>query len=501
MKRLKKILIVGGGTAGWMAAAALAKTLGRNYCDIELIESDLIGTVGVGEATIPQILLFIKMLGLDEQEFMRETNATFKLGIQFVNWSEPGSSYIHAFGDVGRSMEGIPFYHYWLKMRSVGKASEIDDYTLSSLACHQKKFMKSIDAGDSPLSNIAYAYHFDAARVAKYLREKAESWGVIRTEGKVVKAALDERGYIKSVQMEDGCIKMADFFIDCSGFKGLLIEQVLNTGYEDWSHWLPCNSAVAAQCKTVEAPVPYTRSTALSAGWQWRIPLQTRAGNGYVFCDKFISDQQAMDTLISNMESEPTTTPKILRFKTGRRKKVWNKNCLSLGLASGFMEPLESTSIHLVQSTLSKFFSFFPHCGFDKVDIDEFNRQVNFELERIRDFLILHYVATKRNDSDFWNFCRNMEIPETLRQKIDQFVCSGRIFRFNNEMFSDLSWFEVMLGQGLVPGGYNPLVDVIPENTLDDRLESIKRVIKNSLAHMPSHEEFIKQYCAVNFDE
>ncbi|ABD80358.1 tryptophan halogenase family protein [Saccharophagus degradans] len=494
---IKKILIVGGGTAGWMAAAAMGKLLKSRLCDIELIESEEIGTVGVGEATIPQLQLFNKLLEIDEDEFVRETSGSFKLGIQFVNWGEIGSSYIHAFGDVGKNMEGIPFYHYWLRAFNSGLATHIDDYTLSSLACHQERFMRSVDAGNSPLSNIAYAYHFDATKYAKYLRKYAESKGVVRTEGKVVETVLHDDGFIKGVRLESGEFKEADLFVDCSGFRGLLIEEALKTGYEDWSHWLPCNAAVAVGCESSGDPLPYTRATAHSAGWQWRIPLQHRIGNGHVFCEKYMGEDEATSILLNNLDGAPIGTPRTLRFKTGHRKKFWNKNCVTLGLASGFMEPLESTSIHLVQTALAKLFSFFPNKNFDEVDIDEYNRQTQFEYERIRDFLILHYCATNRNDSEFWNYCRTMDLPEALVQKMDQFKCNGRIFRHNYELFSDLSWFEVMLGQGIMPSGYSPLVDVFSDEELKRRMDSIKGVVQRSVEKMPKHQEFINLHCKV----
>jgi len=493
--KINKILILGGGTAGWMAAAALSKVLGNDFCQIQLVESEQIGTVGVGEATIPQIQLYNQLLGFDEDEFVRKTQATFKLGIQFVDWDKPGSSYFHAFGDVGKDMDGVHFYQYWLKMRAQGKAAHIDEYTLTAMACHENRFMRSIDAGNSPLSNIAYAFHFDAGLYAKYLRELSEAKGVVRTEGKVVKTNLREDGFIHSVQLDDGNEYQADFFIDCSGFKGVLIEEALQTGYEDWSHWLPCDRAVAVPCASAGEPWSYTRSTARKAGWQWRIPLQNRIGNGHVYCSKYMSDEEATQILLENLDGEALAEPKLLRFVTGKRNKSWNKNCLALGLAAGFMEPLESTSIHLVQSALSKLFSFFPNKNFDQEDIDEYNRQIDFEYERIRDFLILHYYATERNDSPFWDYCRTMPVPPELTQKIEQFKRNGRIARFNNEMFNDLSWFEVMYGQGIRPESYHALVDAFSDEELQRRLDSIKSVVRKSTDYMPGHQEFIDKHC------
>ncbi|MGQ8366655.1 tryptophan halogenase family protein [Glaciecola sp. 1036] len=494
-QKLSKIIILGGGSAGWMTAAALGRVLKGKYCDIQLIESDDIATVGVGEATIPQILLYNDLIGLDENEFVKRTQGTFKLGIQFCNWDQIGNSYYHAFGEVGKNMEGVPFYHYWMKMRAMGKADHLDEYTLTSLASTEKRFMRSIKAGNSPLSNIAYAFHFDAGLYAKYLRELSEQAGVVRTEGKVVSVQQHDDGAIKSLTLDDGSVHEADFFIDCSGFRGLLIEQTLKTGYDDWSHWLPCDRAVTVPCAKAGDPWPFTRATAQKAGWQWRIPLQHRTGNGHVYSSKFMSDDEAKEILLQNIDGEPLAEPRIIKFVTGKRKKFWNKNCLAIGLSSGFMEPLESTSLHLVQAAISKFFSFFPGKQMCPSDVDEFNRQMDFDFERIRDFLILHYHVTKRDDTPFWQYCRTMSIPDSLQQKIDQFEENGRIFRFNNEMFSDLSWFEVMYGQGLRPKGYHSLVDVFSEQELDKRLESIKSVIRRSADYMPPHQQYIDEHC------
>lgn len=496
--RIKSIVIVGGGTSGWMTAAGLSKMIKKNnFCNVRLIESEDIGTVGVGEATIPQIQVYNKFLDLDENEFIRKTQGTFKLGIQFVNWHTIGEKYIHAFGDVGKDIDSIQFYHYWLKMSQKGKASSLDDYTISGLASYKGKFMRPIDAGNSPLSNIAYAFHFDAGLYARFLREYAETRGVIRTEGKVVNTELNpDNGFIDAVILESGERVEADLFIDCSGFRGLLIEQALKTGYEDWTHWLPCDRAWAVPCESAPTLTPYTRSTAHSAGWQWRIPLQHRIGNGHVFASKFMSEDEACSILLNNLDGKPLAEPRMLKFVTGKRNKFWNKNCVAIGLSSGFMEPLESTSIHLIQSTISRLLSFFPNKNFDQEDIDEFNRQAHFEVDRIRDFLILHYHATDRTDSDFWNYCRTMSIPDTLKQKMDQFKKNGRIYRTNNEMFNDLSWLEVMHGQGLRPNAYHALVDILSEEEIEKRLDSVKAVIARSVEVMPTHEQYIAENCA-----
>ncbi|TLM75206.1 tryptophan halogenase family protein [Microbulbifer harenosus] len=494
---IRKVVIVGGGTAGWMAAAALSKVMKNRFCDIELVESESIGTVGVGEATIPQIQVFNRMLGLNEDEFLRKTCGTFKLGIQFVDWGRKGDSYIHAFGEVGRDMEGIPFYHYWLKEHLRGGSQDIGEYTLTALAALRGRFMRSVDAGNSPLSNIAYAFHFDAGLYAQFLREYAEQRGVVRSEGVVTKAQLHpDSGFIESIHLDDGRIIEGDLFIDCSGFRGLLIGETLGVGYEDWRHWLPCDSAWAVPCEGDGNPIPYTRSTAQAAGWQWRIPLQHRIGNGHVFSSRFMDDADARTILLRNLDGAPLSDPKLLRFTTGKRDKFWHRNCVALGLASGFMEPLESTSIHLVQSAIARLLSLFPNRNFDRVDIDEYNRLTHFEMDRIRDFLILHYCATERDDSEFWNYCRTMEIPDTLAQKIEQFRANGRIVRANSELFNELSWMEVMLGQGVIPRGYHPLVDAMPEEMFVGRMREIKSVIERSVEAMPSHKAFIASHCA-----
>ena len=494
--RIKKIVIVGGGTAGWMSAAALAKLLKNQYCQIQLIESSEIGTVGVGEATIPQIQLFNRLLEIDENDFMRKTQATFKLGIQFENWSHIGSAYMHAFGDVGRDMDGIQFYHYWLKLFQQGKAHSLIDYTLNNKAALAGKFMRSVDAGNSPLSNIAYAFHFDAGLYAAYLRALAEGRGVARSEGKIVATKINsDSGFIESVTLASGECAAADLFIDCSGFRGILLGDALGVGYESWNHWLPCDRAWAVACESDAEPIPYTRAIAHSAGWQWRIPLQHRIGNGHVFSSQYMSEDEAAGILLRNLDGSPLSEPRLLQFNTGKRKMAWHKNCVAIGLSSGFMEPLESTSLHLVQSSLARLMSMFPNKNFDQEDIDEFNRQTDFEVEKIRDFLILHYHATARQDSAFWNDCRTMSVPAALSRKINQFKKNGRICRDSAEMFSELSWFEVMLGQGIKPRAYHPLVDVMSEEDIMRRMVGIKSVIEKSVNVMPSHADFIAEHC------
>lgn len=493
---IKKILIVGGGTAGWMAATAISKFISKNQCDIHLIESGQEPSVGVGEATIPQIQVFNQTIGLDEDEFLKRTQGTFKLGIEFVNWGKLGERYIHAFGEVGRNMHFLPFYHYWWKQRQKNCAEDISRYTLNTMACHQNKFMRPVNAGDSPLSNISYAFQFDAGLYAQLLRERAEAQGVKRTQAHITEVATNEStGLISSVSLEDGTKIEADFFIDCSGFKSILIEGALKVGFEDWSHWLPCDSAWAVPCERQEPLLPYTRATAQSAGWQWRIPLQHRTGNGHVFSSRYMDNQTAKDILLKNIDAKPIASPRLIKFKTGKRNKIWHKNCVALGLASGFMEPLESTSIHLVQTAIARLMAMFPNKDFNQSVIDDFNRQVDFEYTTIRDFLVLHYKATKRDDSDFWRYCRDMPIPETLAQKIDAFKACGNIHRFNNELFNETSWIEVLYGQGVYPKSHHPLTDSIADAEIEQRLKRISEVVANSVDYMPSHKDFIDKHC------
>jgi tryptophan halogenase len=496
--KIKKIIILGGGTSGWMTAAALGKTFKNTSVSIQVIESEQIGTVGVGEATIPQIQYYHQLIGIDENEFMKQTQATFKMGIKFVDWGKIGSDYHHAFGQSGKDIGGVKFYQYWLKMKALGKAKKYEDYTLNALASEEKRFMRSIDAGNSPLSNISYAFHFDASLFAKYLRKLSEGWGVKRTEGKVTKVNQQNNGFIKSLTLEDGSEHHADFFIDCSGFKALLIGEALTSEFEDWGHWLPCDRAVAVASKSVEEPWSYTQAQAHQAGWQWRIPLQHRVGNGHVYSSKFMSDEEAKKILLDNIKGQPLAEPKLIKFKTGHRKESWKNNCLSIGLSSGFLEPLESTSLHLVQYGIEQLLHFFPTMSFDQEDINEYNKQANFEFERIRDFIILHYKVTSRDDSDFWNYCRTMEVPETVTQKIEQYKKNGHIFRFENEMFDYPSWFQVMNGQGLIPQGYNPFVDALSEQQLEAAMNNISSVMRKSVDFMPSHQEYIRQNCKAN---
>jgi tryptophan halogenase len=501
---IQDIVIVGGGTAGWMTAAALSTVLRDRY-RIRLVESDEIGIVGVGEATIPMIQRFNRVLGIDENEFMRETQGSFKLGIEFVNWGRLGDRYMHGFGRVGQDLWTVPFDQYWHRMRALGRAHPLEAYSITRMASLANKFMPARpEIENSPLADITYAYHFDASLYARFLRRFSEQRGVVRIEGKISHATRRgegaHAGHIDAVVLESGERVEGEFFIDCSGFRGLLIEQTLQTGYEDWTHWLPCDRALAVPCESVSPLTPYTRSTAHQAGWQWRIPLQHRTGNGHVYCSRFISDDEAAATLLANLDGKPLADPRPIKFTTGMRRKMWNENVVAVGLASGFLEPLESTSIHLIQSAIQQIIDFFPDRGFDATDIDEFNRNSRFHYERIRDFIILHYHVNQRDDSPFWKACADMSIPAALQEKIDLFKSHGRIQRFNNELFTEVGWLQVMEGQGLVPKRHHPLASLQSEETTAEYLESVRDVIAKCVAVMPDHAQYIAEHCAARKD-
>jgi tryptophan halogenase len=497
-QRIRNIVIVGGGSAGWMTAAALAKALDRD-CSIRLVESEEIGIIGVGEATVPHLSVFNKMLGIDEADFVRQTMGTFKLGVQFVDWQKPGKTYVHGFGTmIGLDVGMLPFHHYWLRARQVGQVSDIGDYSLNTLAAPRGKFMVSaIDApANTPLANIAYAYHFDTGLYGRYLRHHAQSMGVQRTEGKVCNTVLRPHdGFVEAIVMESGEVIQADLFIDCSGFRGLLIEQALHTGYEDWDHWLPTDRAVTVGCEAVRPPTPYTRATAQAAGWQWRIALQHRVGNGHVYAGRYLSDDEAAATLLHNLDGRATGDPRLIRFRAGTRKQAWNRNVVAIGLSSGFLEPLESTGIFLIQSAVMRLLNLFPQKDFSQALIDRYNAQSRFEIERIRDFLILHFHATERDDTPFWNYCRTMEIPETLRSTMALFKESGQFIRNADELFGLVSWVQVMLGQGIMPKHYHPIADQMPEKELHYLIAHVQQVIATCVDAMPPHQDFIDRYC------
>lgn len=493
--KIKKVVIVGGGTAGWIAAASLAKLLGP-VVSITLVESEAIGTVGVGEATIPQIRRLNGILGLDEFEFVKETKASFKLGIEFNNWGQIGDSYLHTFGDAGINLSSLHFHQYWLRGHQAGLTDCLWDYSLHHKVAYDHKFGKLERVGNTSMTGLSYAYHFDAGLYARYLRKTAEELGANRVEGRITETKLkNESGYIESVVLENGEVIDGDIFIDCSGFRGLLIGQALGVEYVDWSNWLPCNRAAAVASKSTDPLLPYTKATAHKAGWQWRIPLQHRTGNGHVFCDQFISEDEATQTLLDNLEGNPLSDPKLLKFTTGRRESFWRKNCVSLGLASGFLEPLESTSIHLIQSNVSKLIELFPDKTFKPANIQEYNRQVAHEYDLIRDFLILHYHLTQRDDSKFWRYCRDMEVPESLKAKMELFAGQGLLYKDPEDLFRESSWVQVMLGQNLVPRSYHPMADRINERQLKEFFGSIKAIIEKSTSPLPPHQAFIDHYC------
>ena len=489
MNTIKKIVIAGGGTAGWMAAASLSKLLGKNL-QISLIESDDIPTVGVGEATIPSMLILHKLLDIKEQDFVAAVNGTFKLGIGFENWRAIDEDYIHSFGYTGKDHWAAGFQHFWLKAQRAGIGKEFGQYCPELVAAQQGKFAV---LANQPLN---YAYHIDAGLYAKFLRVIAEENGATRVEGKIVEVATDdESGHIRSVRLESGTVLEGDLFIDCTGFRGLLIEQTLHTGYDDWSHWLPCDSAVPVQTRSVGPPIPYTRAIARDAGWQWRIPLQSRVGNGLVFCSRYLSDDEATQTVLDNIEGEPITEPRIIRFRTGKRRRHWNKNCVAMGLASGFIEPLESTSIHLIQRAIIRLMQMFPYSGIREPEVNEFNKQMDAEIENIRDFIVLHYHVTNRDDTRFWRHCRSMSIPESLQHRIDLFRQTGRVFKVDSELFGENSWIQVMLGQGLLPEQYHPIVDQMTDDELRRFMHGAEAFVAQQVGRLPGHQEFIDHYC------
>ena len=495
---INRVVIVGGGTAGWMAAAILSQAF-KGRLSIELIESEEIGTVGVGEATIPQIAMFNEYLKFDEHDFIARTNGSMKLGIEFVNWGQLGDRYIHTFGYIGQDRDLIGFHHYWLRARTLGLKQGMWDYSLHELASNANKFERLRNHGN--FSQMGYAYHFDAALYARFLRGYAEERGVRRTEGRIVDVTLNgQTGHVASVTLESGREVAGQLFLDCSGFRGLLIEGALKTGYENWSDMLPCDRALAVPCESVKPLTPYTRSTARKAGWQWRIPLQHRIGNGHVYCSNFISDDEAASVLMANLDGKALADPKPLRFVTGKRKKAWNRNVVSLGLASGFLEPLESTSIHLIQSGLARLLQLFPNQDFCQADIDQFNEETDIEYLMIRDFLVLHYHLNQRTDSDFWIHCREMTVPESLTHRLELFAANGRIHQDRRDLFSEPSWLQVLVGQNLIPRGYNPIADNMDANELFTYLASIKGAYQQAVGRMPDHAEWLAKNAPARFD-
>lgn len=486
---VRKVVIAGGGTAGWVTAAALSRQLG-DMIDIQLVESDEIATVGVGEASIPTMPTFHRLLRIDEQEFMRASNATFKLGISFENWEALGQKYLHSFGETGKDTWVADFHHFWLRARELGFGGEFGDYCLELQAALADKFALSKGTG-----GLNYAYHLDAGLYAAFLRRISEAAGVTRTEGKINRVAQDpDSGWITALHLDDGSTIDGDLFIDCTGFRGLLIEQTLQTGFEDWSHWLPCNRALAVQTES-HGCVPYTRSIARSAGWQWQIPLQNRVGNGLVYASDYLSDTQAEAELLQGLDGKPLNDPRLIRYQTGRRKKAWNKNCIAFGLSSGFVEPLESTSIHLVMIGVTRLLQLFPFDRISEPLAARFNQLADAELEGIRDFIILHYHVTQREDTAFWRYCREMSVPESLAQRIALFRDHAQAYQGDNELFRVDSWVQVMLGQGLLPRHYHPMAKAMQAEQLRQFLQNLQGGIANTVASLPTHKNFVQQYC------
>jgi tryptophan halogenase len=495
-RSLSELVIVGGGTAGWMTAAAFARQWSAPGRQITLVESDEIGTVGVGEATIPPIAAFNAMLGIDEADFIRQTKATFKLGIEFTDWTRVGHSYFHPFGQYG-AIADIPFHHYWMKAGA--DVGELGEYSLCDVAARMGRMANPSPDPDKVTSSLRYAYHFDAGLYAQYLRSYAEKLGVKRIEGKAVEVGQNnETGSIASLTLDDGRQVTGDFFIDCSGFRGLLIEQALEAGYCDWSHWLPCDRALAVPSANEDTIPTKTRSTALSSGWQWKIPLQHRTGNGHVYASDFISDDAAERQLRDGIEGELLAEPRKLFFKTGKRRTFWDKNCAAIGLSAGFLEPLESTSIHLIQTGITKLLSLLVDDFEASQEAEEYNRTMHRQFDFIRDFLILHYHCVERDDSEFWRYCRSMEIPDSLSHKIELFRSSGRVFRLEDELFDVSNWVAVFIGQNVMPTRYDPRVDAMPRDAMNTMLANIHRAIHQTAQNMPKHREYIAQRTAQN---
>lgn len=490
------VTIVGGGTAGWMTAAALVKLLPKR-CTVHLVESEAIGIVGVGEATLPHIRAFNERLGIDEAEFMAVTRATFKLGIEFNDWGRIGDSYIHPFGSFGRGLNEVNFHHYWVRLKQEDPSiPDLQAFSMAIAMCRAGRFDWPDPDPMSIGATMGYAYQFDATLFAPYLRRLAETAGVRRTEGRVVTVQRSgESGNIESVTLENGDVITGDLFIDCSGFVSLLLGGMLDEPFESWSHWLPCDRAQAVPCRTATALTPYTSAIAMPAGWRWRIPLQHRTGNGYVYASDFISDEDARVALLGAVEGEPLAEPRVLRFTAGRRRRSWVRNCIAVGLASGFLEPLESTSIYLIQAAITGLIELFPDAGESAVDRDEFNRLIDVEYDRIRDFLILHYCATERDDTPFWDYVRTMPLPDSLAEKIDLFRRRGRVVKYREGVFLDASWVAVYAGQGILPAGFDPRASLPPAGALKNGLEKLGADIAARIDVMPSHLDQLRRYC------
>lgn len=494
---LRSICILGGGTAGWMAASLLGAILQDSGTRITLVESPDIGIIGVGEATVPSFMAFLRSARITQKEFIQATAGSFKLGIRFDNWLQQQHSFFHPFGKIGRSIDGHDFYQVWLKTIADGNPTRWMDHSPAAIMAEQHRFTVETQLQNTPLSPYGYALHLDAVLAARYLRTIAQGRGVKRIEGTVSNVVTDERQFIQSVKLTNGETISSDFFIDCTGFKGLLIEETLHTGYDNWSHYLPCNRAVAVQTENTGAPVPFTIVTARDAGWTWKIPLQHRTGNGYVFASDYCSDDEATQTLLNVVEGKLLTEPRIIPFVTGKRKKIWHNNCLALGLASGFLEPLESTAIHLIYRTLAHFIRNFPDRDFDPLLEQQCNALIDNDYLEIRDFIILHYCTSQRSDTEFWRWCQSMEVPDSLREKIRQFRRRGQLVHHPENLFGSDSWSAILEGMNIRPQKYHPLVDVLDSRKLAQSLQQGANAIRESVNKLPMHGDFIKHNCAV----
>ena len=495
--QIQNIVIVGGGSAGWMTAAALSSLLSPEAVKVTLIESEQIGTIGVGEATIPDIINFNAMLGIKESDFLKATNGTFKLGIEFVNWGRLGESYFHPFGVHGVDMQGLDFHQYWLQLKQFSGAERLQDYSLCAISAAANKFALPGHDPRSVLSQMRYAYHFDATGYARFLRQYAEQRGVNRVEGKVVEVRQrDSDGFLTEVVLESGAAIAGEMFFDCTGFRALLHEKTLNVSYQDWNHWLPCDTAQTVACERTGALLPYTRATAKSAGWQWRIPTQQRTGNGHIYSSDHLTDEAAIESLLRDLDGPARGEPRKIRFRTGRRETFWEKNCVAVGLSAGFLEPLESTSIYLIQEAISKFITLFPTADMPAIVRDEYNRQLGKKFEQVRDFIILHYKATERTDSPFWDYCREMAVPDSLQQKIELFAAAGRIFRTEDELFAKDSWLAVMVGQNILPKTIDPIIATLEASAIARSLNSMRQAMQQATTKMATHDSFLQNYLA-----
>lgn len=493
-KKIQKVVIVGGGTAGWISAALISKVLGKTI-DICLIESDQIGTIGVGEATIPPLQRLNRVLGINEAEFVAATQGTFKLGIEFENWTRIGERYMHTFGGLGKDGRFCDFVSLWRRGLDGGASQDLWDYSLNYQAAKSNKFAKMPKDKQMGLGNLGYAYHFDASLYAQYLRERSEQQGVVRIEGTIDKVNQNnDTGFIESLHLQGGETVEGDLFIDCSGMRSLLLGETLGVEFEDWQQWLPCDRAVAVQSENTGETVPYTVSSAQVAGWQWRIPLQHRTGNGLVYSSVFLSDDEAVALLLSNLKGKALAEPRVIKFRTGMRKQQWVKNCVAIGLAGGFIEPLESTSIHFIQRALFKLIDKFPRDGVKEEEINQYNREFEREYYNVRDFIIMHYHLNDRDDSEFWVQCRDMDIPDSLQRKLEIFRTTGKVFREEEVLFSHQSWYQVMLGQGIMPEDYHPLADSLSDQELEAMFANIRENITQLVSRLPSHQKFIDQY-------